>query len=237
MVVAVLVVVPGVLGAAASARSYNAATGGVSRIDGLSWMNVRDMYGVPVSDYLFASNHGSVVNPGATVVWSMIGIEFIGYITIVTTAIWIIGYALSFRWLQMFASALHGVADALSGQIATPIMLAVAATVGAFFVAWFIVRGFHAKAAMQVVTMIGVAIIGPVFLSQPLADVLSSDGLLAQGRNLGISVAAGLNGDSTPDPDRLVRSMQGNLATNFARRPLQVWNFGHVVDERPACRT
>ncbi|MBO0852922.1 MAG: hypothetical protein J2P18_04065, partial [Nocardia sp.] len=40
-----------------------------------------------------------------------------------------------------------------------------------------------------------------------------------------------------PDPDRLVRSMQGNLATNFARRPLQVWNFGHVVDERPACRT
>ncbi|MFE7798665.1 hypothetical protein [Nocardia sp. NPDC057440] len=221
----------------ATAQSDAAATGGASQIDGLSWMNIRDSSGVPVANYLFTSDHGGPLNPGATVVWAIIGVEFIGYITIVTTAIWLTGYALSFRWLDTFASALRGVADAVTGQIATPVMLVSAAAIGAFFVAWFIVRGYHAKAAMQVVMMLGVATVGPVFLIDPLEDVLSSNGLLAQGRDLGISVAAGLNGNSRPDSRQLVATMQEDLADNFARRPLQVWNFGHVVDQRPACQS
>ncbi|WP_406236140.1 hypothetical protein [Nocardia sp. NBC_01009] len=218
---------------------YEAASAspGVSEIDGLSWMKIRDSSGVPLAGYQFSTNHGGPLNAGATILWAILGLEFIGYMAIVTTAIWVIGFALSFRWLNMFGSALHGVADALTGQIATPLMLVTAATVGAFFVAWFIVRGNPAKATMQVVTMIGVAIIGPVFLADPLGDVLSSDGLLAQGRDVGISVAAGLNGDNHPNPTHLVTTMQGDLADNFARRPLQVWNFGHVVDERPSCRS
>ncbi|MEV6322517.1 hypothetical protein AB0M45_15180 [Nocardia sp. NPDC051787] len=68
-----------------------------------------------------------------------------------------------------------------------------------------------------------------------LGEVLSSHGLLAQGRDLGIAVAAGLNGDNSPEPGRLVVTMQGDLADNFARRPLQVWNFGHVIDQSPRC--
>ncbi|MFD0361507.1 hypothetical protein ACFQZZ_08630 [Nocardia sp. GCM10030253] len=213
------------------------AAAGVSEIDGLSWMKIRDSSGVPLADYQFATNHGGPLNAGATILWAILGLEFIGYMTIVTTAIWLIGYALSFRWLDMFGSALRGVADALTGQIATPMMLVTAAAIGAFFVAWFIVRGYTAKATMQVVTMVGVAILGPVFLADPLEDVLSSHGLLAQGRDLGISVAAGLNGNNNPNPTQLVSTMQGDLADSFARRPLQVWNFGHVVDERPSCRS
>ncbi|NUS43677.1 MAG: hypothetical protein HOQ24_08330 [Mycobacteriaceae bacterium] len=233
----VLFVLPGALGAVATAQSGSTATGGVSQIDGLSWMKIRDSSGVPVSNYLFTSNHGGPTNPGATVVWAFIGVEFTGYIAIVTTAIWMTGYALSFRWLDAFASALQGVADALTGQVATPLMLATGASIGAFFVGWFVVRGYHAKAATQIVTMLGVAIIGPLFLVNPLDDVLSSNGLLTKGRDLGISVAAGLNGSDHPDPRRLVTTMQENLADNFARRPLQVWNFGHVVDQQPGCRS
>jgi hypothetical protein len=95
----------------------------------------------------------------------------------------------------------------------------------------------NAKAVLQIVTMLGVAVLGPVFLAQPLADVLSSDGLLAQGRNLGLAVAAGLNGNDNPNPTQLVTTMQQDLADNFARRPVQVWNFGHVIDDQPACRS
>jgi hypothetical protein len=171
-----------------------------------------------------------------TVVSSVLGLEFIGYMVIVTTAVWAIGYAMSFEWLDLFSSALTGVANSVTGQIATPLLMTVAAAIGAFFVAWFVVRGYHAKATMQVMTMLGVAILGPVFLAEPLAEVLSSHGLLAQGRNLGISVAAGLNGQSNPNPDQLVVTMQGDLADNFARRPVQVWNFGHVVDQSASCR-
>ncbi|MEV6428003.1 hypothetical protein [Nocardia sp. NPDC051463] len=231
-----LIVFPGAVGAVATAQ-YEAASAspGVSEIDGLSWMKIRDSSGVPLAGYQFSTNHGGPFNAGATILWAILGLEFIGYLAIVTTAIWLIGFALSFRWLDMFGSALRGVAGALTGQIATPMMLVTASAIGAFFVGWFIVRGYHSKATVQVVTMVAVAIVGPVFLSDPLADVLSSDGLLAQGRNVGISVAAGLNGNNHPNPTQLVTTMQGDLADNFARRPLQVWNFGHVVDDRPAC--
>ncbi len=230
-----LFVFPGLLGAVAAAQSQ-AASAGTSQIDGLSWMNIRDSSGVSLSSYTFATDRGGPLNPGATILWAILGLEFIGYLAIVTSAIWLIGYALSFRWMDWFAAALRGVADALTGQLATPIMLVTAATIGAFFVGWFIARGYHAKAAVQVVTMVAVALLGPVFLAAPLSEVLSSHGLLAQGRDLGIAVAAGLNGNESPNPSQLMPTMQETLADNFARRPVQVWNFGHVVDESPACR-
>ncbi|WP_040785485.1 hypothetical protein [Nocardia pneumoniae] len=230
-----LFVFSGLLGAVATAQNP-APSAGTSEIDGLSWMRIRDSSGASLSCYTFATDRGGPLNPGATILWAILGLLFIAYMAIVTSAIWLIGYVLSFRWMDWFAAALRGVADALTGQIATPIMLVTAATIGAFFVAWFIVRGYHAKAAIQVVTMAGVAILGPVFLAEPLSEVLSSHGLLAQGRDLGISVAAGLNGNSSPNPSQLITTMQEDLADNFARRPVQVWNFGHVVDESPACR-
>ncbi len=227
------VVFPGIVGVVATAQ----VSSGVSQIDGLGWMNITDSNGVPLSSYTFASNRGSLLNPGYTVLWTLIGLEFVGYMAIVTTAIWIIGFAFGFTWLDMFANALNGVAAALSRQLATPMMLITAATIGTFFVAWFIVRGFPSKATMQVITMLGVAIIGPVFLAEPLADVLSSDGLLTQGRDVGISVAAGLTGDNNPNPVLLVKTMQEDLADNFARKPVQVWNFGQVVDNYAACES
>ncbi|WP_139347989.1 hypothetical protein [Nocardia donostiensis] len=225
----VLLVFPGLVGAVASAQGYGAA------IDGLAWMDVRDSEGIPLSVYQFATDKGGLLEPGKTILWTIISLEFVGYIAIVTTAIWIIGYALSFKWLDSFGNALTGVADALTAQIATQIVLITAATIGAFFVAWFIARGFHAKATMQIVTMLAVAMLGPLYLAEPLAEVLSSHGLLAQGRNLGITIAAGLNGDGDPNPYLLVNTMQQDLADNFGRQPVQVWNFGHVLDPQSTC--
>ncbi|WP_433206490.1 hypothetical protein ACQP1G_20095 [Nocardia sp. CA-107356] len=227
-------VFPAAIGAAAAPQTGTASG---NQVDALGWMNVRDSGGVPVLDYTFAAPHGSLFDPLQTVVVAILGLEFVGYKVIVTTAVWMIGYALSFQWLRPISGVVTGVADQFASQIATPLMLTVAGSIGAFIVAWFVVRGYHAKAVMQVVTMVGVAIIGPFFLSQPLADVLSSDGLLAQGRDLGLSVAAGLNGRSSPAPAGMVPGLEAGLADNFARQPTQVWNFGHVIDLTPSCRT
>ncbi|MFC9897813.1 hypothetical protein ACFVMC_29340 [Nocardia sp. NPDC127579] len=232
--VLVLFVFPGILGAVATAQSEPESVVS-STNSALGWMDVKDSSGVELSDYQFVTDPGSVLSPGQTVISLILNLEFAGYMVIVTTAIWLVGFALSFRWLDMFGSALAGAAEGMTGSVATPMVLATAVSAGALCVGWFVVRGFHVKATMQVVTMVGLAIIGPVFLAHPLEEVLSSDGLLAQGRNVGIAVAAGMNGDTTSDPATLVITMQGDLADNFARRPLQVWNFGHVIDERPAC--
>src|SRR5262249_35015135 len=84
-------------------------------------------------------------------------------------------------------------------------------------------------------TLLVLASLSALFLRDPLGEVLFPDGMLAQGRNVGLSVAAGLNGDNNPNPEALVDTMQHNMVDNFVRHPLQVWNFGHVVDERPGC--
>jgi hypothetical protein len=234
LIVVGLAVVPGIVGATASAAP-GAMASASSTSSALGWMHITDTSGVPLANYLYATNHGSLLNPGDTGISMVLGLEFAGWKVIVTMAIWLIGYALSFAWLRWFAKPLTGISQALSGQIATPIMLITAATIGAFCVAYFVVRGLYSKATVQVVTMLAVAVIGPVYLAQPLADAFSADGLLAQGRDLGISVAAGLTGEDTTNPAGLVASMQGMLADNFARHPLQVWNFGHVLDEQSAC--
>lgn len=229
-----LVVFPGIVGATASAAP-EAVNAGLSTGGALSWMHIADSSGVPLTNYLYATDHGSLFDPGAAGISMVLGLEFAGWKVIVTMAIWLIGYALSFGWLRWFAKPLTAISQGLSAQIATPIMLITAATIGAFCVAYFVVRGHYSKATLQVVTMLAVAVIGPLYLSEPLADAFSSDGLLAQGRDLGISVAAGLTGQETSNPAGLVATMQGMLADNFARHPLQVWNFGHVVDQQGTC--
>ncbi|MFI5719624.1 hypothetical protein [Nocardia sp. NPDC051750] len=227
-------VFPGCLGAVAAAQDGTTVTNS-TRTDGLAWMNIRDSAGVALADYVFVSDQGGLLDPGATAVWAIVGLEFVGYMIIVTTAIWFIGYALSFAWLDLFAGALRGTADALAAQIATPIVMVTAATVGAFFVAWFLVRGFPARAGIQVVTMLCVAVGAPLFLAAPLAGVLDSDGMLARGRDVGLAVAAGLNGSANRDPDLMLSTLQADMADNFARRPVQVWNFGHIVDNNATC--
>lgn len=234
LLVVILTVFPGGLGAVAMAED-GAGGSAPSRMDGVAWMNIRDSAGVQLADYTFVSERGGLLDPGSTVVWTLIGLEFVGYMVIVTTAIWFIGYALSFAWLDLFAGALQGTANAFAEQLASPAVLITAVSIGAFFVAWFVVRGFPGRAVVQTLTMLVVAVLGPLFLAAPLAGALGSDGVLAQGRDLGMAIAAGLNGSDSRDPDLVLSTLQGDMADNFARRPVQVWNFGHIVDDRSAC--
>ncbi|MEV6137041.1 hypothetical protein AB0L63_13485 [Nocardia sp. NPDC051990] len=229
-----LFIFPGIMAVMANAQTGTASVSAPN--SALSWMRIKDSSGVELSSYLFATNRGGIFSPGNIVMSFLIIVLFAIWLVITVTAIWLPTDTLDFGWLNLVSKPLQGVADALSGQIATPIMLVTAVAVGGIPVGVFIVRGYFSKASMQVVMMVGVAILGPLFLAEPLAEVLAPDGLLAQGRNLGISVAAGLNGNSNPNPNQLIQTMQSDMADNFARRPLQVWNFGHVVDDRPSCK-
>jgi hypothetical protein len=230
-----LLAIPAVVGAIAVATAGPAHSEVLAPNGGVSWTGVRDSYGVPVADYQFLTNNGSVLHPVNTALALVLYLEDAGFMIIVTTAIWIVGYAISFDWLDLLSRPLTEVGKSLTNQIATPIVLTVAGTIGAAFVGWFTVRGYYAKAAAQVFTMVAVALAGVTYLAQPLADVLSPNGILMDARNVGISVAAGVNGNSSPDPSALVNTLQGTLTTNFMRHPLQLWDFGTVLDTQGTC--
>ncbi|MFC9897760.1 hypothetical protein ACFVMC_29075 [Nocardia sp. NPDC127579] len=222
--------------AAGSGSAAAAQPGSMSAIDGLAWMDVRDSSGIPVSDYLFVTDSGGALDPMSTALSLVLGLEFMVFLVIVISAIWSAAFVLSFGWLDWLGKPFGFVAERTTDHVATPILMTTAAALGAFFVAWFIIRGYHAKAVLQILSMVAVALFGAFYLADPMADVLSSEGLLVQGRDVGIAVAAGLNGNSTPDAGAIVETMNGTLADNFVRHPLQVWNFGHVVDGSPRCR-
>ncbi|NKY85653.1 hypothetical protein [Nocardia veterana] len=225
---------PGLIG---MARAQSSDSGDDrSSVDAIGWMQIHDSTGAPLANYQFATKDPGILHPGNTVLWSALGFELTLYIVVMSTAIWIIGMALSFKWLDMLANPLRGLAGTVTDQLATPMMLVTAATIGALVVAWFVVRGFHSKAASQSATMVLVGIAGPFFLADPLADVLSADGLMARGRDLGIAVVAGLQGRSAPAAGEFVTNLQTGLADNLVRKPVQVWNFGHVLDNDSACR-
>ncbi|MFX0576603.1 hypothetical protein [Nocardia nepalensis] len=235
LAVFVLFVFPGVVNAIATAQS-GTDTAGSSVNSATSWMNIRDSSGVPLSNYTFVTNHGSVFNPGYAVISLMIFLIFEPWIIIETSANWMVGNAFSFEWLNLIGKPVQAAAENLSRTVATPLLATVAVAIGGIPLAVFIIRGYHAKAAMGVLFIGGVVVLSPLFLDHPVEDVISSNGFLAQGRNLGISVAAGLNGNSNPDTTQLVATLQEGMADNFVRAPLQVWNYGHVVDQRPACK-
>ncbi|MFC9437182.1 hypothetical protein, partial [Nocardia sp. NPDC057030] len=241
VVLFVLFVFPGLVGAVATAAPTSGSSAGSTGMvnSGLSWMGVTDSSGVPLSSYMFVTDRGALgglLNPGNLAMSLVIDLELAGWLVIVTTAIWLMGAALSLAWMDRFGTIVTSVVDSLTRQVPLPAMVGAGVAVGAVFVGWFIVRGLAAKAAAQVVMMIVVSTLGPILLAHPMSEVLSSEGVLAQGRDVGVSVAAGLLGDNHPKPKTLTASMQTQLADNFARHPLQVWNFGYVIDDRPACK-
>ncbi|MEU7765491.1 hypothetical protein AB0B25_10275 [Nocardia sp. NPDC049190] len=217
---------------AADAVALAAST---STIDGLSWTGIKDSSGVPLSSYIFATQP-SLFNVKGGGVSIILGFLFAIFMVLVIGAIWIALFVADFGWLNWLGKPFIAVADGLTNTLATPLMLVVAVTIGGVFVAVFILRGNPAKAVVQVTAMFFVALSGAAYLANPMADVLSSHGLLAQGRDVGIAVAAGLNGQSNPNPKSIVDGFGTTLADNFGRHPVQVWNLGQVVDDSPSCR-
>ncbi|MGX1778201.1 hypothetical protein ACWIGW_39270 [Nocardia brasiliensis] len=231
----VLFVFPGVLGAIATAQTSSGTPGTTSANSALSWMNNRDSDGVESSQYFVAQDSGGLLEPGKSIIVTVTSLIMIGWGILKITPIYLVGKVMSFSWLDNFEGPLRDLADSYTSAVYTPAMLLFGATLGAFFTVYFFVRGFHAKAAYQLMFLLAVAMASPALLANPMAQVFSSDGALAVGRDFGLAVSAGLNGEPEQDRTVLVARMQMQMTDNF-RKELQILNFGHEVDERASCR-
>ncbi|RDI45344.1 hypothetical protein [Nocardia mexicana] len=231
--VAAFLAIPGIFDGMALGQTGDAGGNGIGVLD---FMDIRDSDGVRATSYQFSTDEGSLFEPGNTMRSALIHIELQIWLFLQIPACEFVGFAAGYEWLDPFHRAMIGVAEGITRQVATPLVLITAAAIGSLIVALFIARGFYSRATTQICFMLLVAVLSPVFLAEPLAEVLSPDGLLAQGRDLGISVAAGLNGNANPNPADQVEVMQAGLVDNLVRHPLQTWNFGHVVDRSPVCR-
>lgn len=209
--------------ASASTGSANSAT---------SWMNVEDSHGINLAEYQFSTDHGSLWHPTHIGTATIIDQEFGAWLILCISSIWFISWALSFNWLNLFSGAIHSVADAFTHTLNTPEIFGLVMAIAAVPVAFFFLTGKFGKGIVQIAFMMMVAVLGTSVFADPVGDVMGSNGLLAQGRDIGTAFAAKVTGSDAPGADStsLNRLIEHQMGDAFVRRPLQQWNFGQVID-------
>lgn len=214
--------------AAASVSAFGTAA--------VAWMGVKDSSGVPVAAYQMSIDHGSVRNPGRGLTSTLVQAEFGLWIVYSTMAIWFICWVLSFNWLNLFSDGFLAVSNALTETLSTPVVFALAVSVGVIPIAWHFVLGRTAKGAIQLGMVLCVAVLSTTVLANPVSMLLGSDGAIAQSRDVGLAIATTINGEPSSDATVLINRLQGQMVDAYIRAPLQEWNFGTVLDnEEPAC--
>lgn len=199
------------------------------------WMDVKDSHGISVWKYFMSIDEGSARN-GSHVVYSIIiNIEYEGYRALTGAAIWFIGWALSFEWMQMLVAPVRTLGEALTSMTGQLNLSTTFLTVTAAVVGLWVMRGRYSTGIYELMVSCGIAAVAVGVLSNPVETIAGTDGLIMQTRDTGLQLAAGLanEGNTDADPDQLVQSLQAELADTFVRQPTQLMNFGRVLDTEP----
>ena len=224
-------------GATISLGVMNLAAAPPALADGLgaaaivSWINVTDSHGVQVGAYGLSLDNGSLTNPTAGAS-SLITHWLYGiFQTIIGLALWLVDNVLSFEWLNMLARPLNDLGPKLTAVALHPYLIVAVGTIAAVIIALNMVRGHVSKAGAQVGTAAVLALLAVTLANKPLAELIGSGGLLAQGRDIGLQLATALSPDSqAASGPYLVHRLSAGLADHFARVPTMVWNFGADLD-------
>lgn len=110
--------------------------------------------------------------------------------------------------------------------------MTIAVTIGAFIV----YRGATARGVMFILSAFMIAVLGVAVLYDPVTLVYGENGILNTARGLAFEVGQGAvhNGAINKDAPAADDAAQldfftGQFMTNAARRPFQVWVYGHVL--------
>jgi hypothetical protein len=229
----------------------------------LDWTGLRDSYGVPIGDYYLAiaSVRDQIaaaapdlgVSPDTWVAWMthamavvMTGLAAANVLTseaglfigIVALALWLLKITVSTYWLTVIGEIARAVAGAVIGVTTALGLLLLAVPIGVFAGAVTVKRGEAGRGW----TMIGVALTMPALsvavFDDPAGLMYGPDGLLAFGRRVGFSVASAATHNGAlagSGSGGQVDTLTASLITHTVREPLQLWNFGHVVDRVGGC--
>lgn len=189
---------------------------------------------------------GNAVVTGVThdtiVSWLQAQVSF--YVFMITVALWLLRFAMSSTWLYWLATWFRPLFDVLRTLLidlwVLPICLVLALGYGAFQMLWHGRRGLGWSIMLSSVA-IGVIGMILVFQGDPLGELSGDHGLLFQARTLAFTAAQGAvnNGSLVPGADNSANldHLTAVTADAVLRHPLQLMNFGMVVDNIGTCGT
>jgi hypothetical protein len=229
----------------------------------LNWTGLKDSYGVPIGDYCLAiasipeqiSQAGPSVDwdPASWAKWSLHAMAVIAanlttahiltaeaglFIGVIAVALWIMKITVSSYWLAVVGELARAITGGVVHVTTGLGLLLAVIPIGVFTGVVTIRRGEAGHGAMMILGALGMPALSVALFADPAGEMYGPRGLLAFGRRVGFSVAqaarpggalagAGFAGQ--------LESLTGSLITHTVREPLQLWNFGHVVDRVGGC--
>ncbi|GAB4986179.1 hypothetical protein MAHJHV58_06410 [Mycobacterium avium subsp. hominissuis] len=230
----------------------------------LNWTGLHDTYGVPVGDlYLSLASlrdqltqtgpDASMLDPTTWWPWMMHGLAVmfdsltaaniltaeVGlFVGIFTLAMWVFRLTVSTYWLTVLGELARAITMAVVGVVSRWGLVAITVPLGVFMGVLAIRRGERGRGATMIMLAIFMPALAVSVFSDPAGLMYGPNGLLQFGRRMAFSTAQAAThggaisgGGFTGQVDTLTSS----LITHVVREPLEVFNFGHVVDNVGGC--
>ena len=225
----------------------------------LNFTGLSDSYGVPIGDYYLAvasvtdqitqAGPSVTANPGSWAAWSVhtagillscitvataLTIEAGLFVGIVALALWVMKITVSTYWLTVIGSIARAVAGAVVAVTTQTGLLLLAVPVGVLIGVATVKRGEAGRGWTMILIALTLPALSVAVFADPAGEMYGPDGLLAFGRRVGFSVAEAATHNGSLAGGQ-VSALTASLITHTVREPLQLWNFGHVVDRVDGC--
>lgn len=230
----------------------------------LNWTGLHDTYGVPAGDlYLSLASltdqltqtgpDASMLDPTTWWPWMMHGLavmfdgltaaniltaEISLAVGIFTLALWVFRLTISSYWLTVLGELARAITMAVISVTTRWGLVAITVPFGVFMGVLAIRRGERGRGGTLIMLALFMPALAVSVFSDPAGLMYGPNGLLPFGRRMAFSTAQAATyggaisgGGFTGQVDTLTSS----LVTHVLREPLEVFNFGHVVDRVGAC--
>lgn len=194
-----------------------------------------DSHGINVWQYELSIDRGNPVRGPDKWFWTkFVDPLWQAYRSCVLVAIWLIRWVLEFGWMAPIREAAVTAYIELSGVIGQMGLVAMFLTIAGVVGAFYIVRGRIATGVWEMVLACVIVAGLSTFLANPAGVILNPDhGVAYAARDISLDVAAAVSQEPDRDPDKQVNQITSSLIETFLRQPLQLANFGVVLDDGP----
>jgi hypothetical protein len=229
----------------------------------LSWTGLHDSYGMPIGSYFMSvvplaeavreqgpdfgvspdtwgpalvSKVGTALTYTQLASW--LGLECALLLCVCGLGIWFVKFALSTTWLGWLAALARPVLANIGAVVdrlhVMPGAMMICAVVGGVVA---LTRGVGRGVGI-IFSGLLVVMLSAVLLHDPVGEMTSDNGILGIGRTLGFSLSQGVahNGPlAAGGSGAQLDTLTGWLCDVLVRQPIQLINFGRVVDDIPGC--
>jgi hypothetical protein len=230
----------------------------------LNWTGLHDNNGVPIGDFYLAlaSLHdqitqagpdASMLDPSTWWPWMMHGLEamFMSltaaniltgeasvFVGVIAVSLWVMRLTISTYWLTVFGEIAKAVTAAVISVTTRWGLVAITVPIGVFVGVLAIRRGEQGRGWTMIMAAIMMPALAVTVFSDPAGMMYGPNGLLAFGRRVAFSTAQAATHNGAISGGGFtgqVDTLSSSLITHVVREPLEVFNFGHVVDNAGAC--